>query len=237
MNQYPPPSPRAINPATYGVRPAPALVQQLLIGAFGWMFAGLLLTAGVSFVVSTSAAITQGVVSLWLPLLIGLFALAMVIQAAINRVSPLVSLLLFFVYAAMMGLTIGVIVQIYTTESVAAAFLSSAGMFGGAAAYGAITKRDLSSIGGIMVMALIGLIVAMVVNFFLQSTQVGWIISIIGVLLFVGLTAWDVQRITTGQYAAMVRSAERASVLAALHLYLDFVNLFLFLLQLFGSRR
>ena len=237
MNQYPPPSPRAFNPATYGVRPAPALVQQLLIGAFGWMFAGLLLTAGVSFVVSTSTAITQGVVSLWLPLLIGLFALAMVIQAAINRVSPLVSLLLFFVYAAMMGLTIGVIVQIYTTESVAAAFLSSAGMFGGAAAYGAITKRDLSSIGGIMVMALIGLIVAMVVNFFLQSTQVGWIISIIGVLLFVGLTAWDVQRITTGQYAAMVRSAERASVLAALHLYLDFVNLFLFLLQLFGSRR
>ena len=237
MNQYPPPSPRAFNPATYGVRPAPALVQQLLIGAFGWMFAGLLLTAGVSFLVTTSATITQGVVSLWLPLLIGTFVLAMVIQGAINRLSPSVSLLLFFVYAAMMGLTIGVIVQLYTTESVAAAFLSSAGMFGGAAAYGAITKRDLSGIGGILMMALIGLIVAMVVNFFLQSTQVGWIISIIGVLIFVVLTAWDVQRITTGQYAAMVRSAERASVLAALHLYLDFVNLFLFLLQLFGSRR
>ncbi len=237
MNQYPPPPPRAFNPATYGARPAPALVQQLLVGAFSWMFAGLLLTAGVSYLVSTSTAITQGVMSLWLPLLIGLFALAMVIQGAINRLSPTVSLLLFFAYAAMMGLTIGVIVQLYTTESVAVAFLSSSAMFGAAAAYGAVTKRDISGIGGIMTMALIGLLVAIVVNMFLHSTQVGWIISIVGVLVFVVLTAWDVQRITSGQYAAMVRSAERASVLAALHLYLDFVNLFLFLLQLFGSRR
>jgi FtsH-binding integral membrane protein len=236
VNQYPPP-PRSYNPAVYGVRPAPALVQQLLIGAFGWMFAGLLLTAGVSFLVATSPAITQGVMALWLPLLIGLFALAMAIQMVINRVSPTVSLVLFFVYAAMMGLTIGVIVQLYTASSVATAFLSSSAMFGGAAAYGAVTKRDLSGIGGIMVMALFGLIAAIVVNLFLQSSQFAWIISIIGVLVFVVLTAWDVQRITSGQYAAMVKSAERASVLAALHLYLDFVNLFLFLLELFGGRR
>jgi FtsH-binding integral membrane protein len=233
VNSYQPPA----SPAQLGVRPAPALVQQLLVGAFGWMFAGLLLTAGVSYLVSTSTAITEGVITVWLPLLIGQLVLAIVIQGAINRLSPMVSLVLFFIYAATMGLTIGVIVQLYTTESVAAAFLSSSAMFGGAAFYGAVTKRDLTGIGGIVVMSLIGLIVASVVNIFLQSTQMGWIISIVGVLIFVVLTAWDVQRITTGQYAAMVKSAERASVLAALHLYLDFVNLFLFLLRIFGGSR
>ncbi len=230
MNGYP------ANPARLGVRPAPALVQQLLVGAFGWMFAGLLLTAGVSYIVTTSASLTTTVSNSWLVLLIGQFALAIAIQAVINRVSPMVSLLLFFVYAASMGLTIGVIVQYYTQESVTAAFVSTAAMFGGAAFYGAVTKRDLSGMGGLLVMGLIGIIVASLVNIFLHSSPVGWAISIIGVVIFVGLTAWDVQRIVTGQYAAIVKSAERASVLAALHLYLDAINLFLFLLRIFGGR-
>ena len=231
MNSYP------VNPARLGVRPAPALVQQMLIGEFGWMFAGMLLTAGVSWLVVSSPSLMASVESLWLPLLIGQFILAMAIQGLINRVSPMVSLLLFFVYAASMGLVIGVIVQLYTQESVAAAFLSTAAMFGGASLYGAVTKRDLSKMGGLLVMGLIGLIVASLVNIFLHSSPLGWAISIIGVLIFVGLTAWDVQRIVTGQYAAMVKSAERATVIAALHLYLDAINLFLFLLRIFGSNR
>jgi FtsH-binding integral membrane protein len=234
VNSFPRP---AVNPATYGVRPAPALVQQLLVGAFGWMFAGLLLTAGVSYLTATSPAITGAAVNLWLPLLIGQFALVMVISAGINRLSPIASLALFFVYAATMGLTVGVIVQLYTGESVAGAFLTSSAMFGGAAVYGRVTHRDLARVGSIVFMALIGLIVAMVVNLFLHSTAFGWIISIAGVLIFTVLTAWDVQRIVNGQLAAMVKSAERATVLAALRLYLDFVNLFLFLLSLFGNRR
>jgi uncharacterized protein len=224
-------------PATYGVRPAPALVQQLLVGAFGWMFAGLLLTGGVSYLTVTTAAITQAAVSLWLPLLLGQFVLVMVISAGINRLSPMASLALFFVYAATMGLTIGVIVQLYTGGSVATAFFSSAAMFGAAAVYGRVTSRDLSGIGSIMVMALFGIIIASLLNFLLHSTGLNLLISIAGVAIFAVLTAWDVQRIVNGQLATLVKSAERATVLAALHLYLDFINLFLFMLRLFGDRR
>jgi FtsH-binding integral membrane protein len=110
-------------------------------------------------------------------------------------------------------------------------------MFGGAALYGAVTKRNLASIGSIAFMALIGLIVASVVNLFLGSSTIGWIISLAGVAIFTVLTAWDVQRIQSGQLVAMTGSVEKAAVLGALHLYLDFVNLFLFLLRLFGARR
>jgi hypothetical protein len=224
-------------PTQLGVRPAPALVQQLLLGAFGWMFAGLLLTAGVAFLVATSEALIETVASLWIVLAIGQIALAIGIQAVINRVSPTVSLGLFFVFAATMGLTIGVIVTLYTGESVATAFFSAAAMFGGAAIYGATTKRELAGLGGILSMGLIGLIAAMVVNLFLGASPLGWLISVIGVVLFTVLTAFDVQRITRGDYAAFAGTMERASILAALHLYLNFVNLFLFLLRLMGSGR
>jgi len=225
------------SPAQLGVRPAPALVQQLLVGAFGWMFAGLLLTAGVAYLVATSETLVQAVSSFWLLLVIGQLALVFGIQAALTRVSPTVSLALFFVYAASMGLTIGLIVTLYTGESVAAAFLSASAMFGAAALYGAVTKRDLAGFGGILFMALIGILVASVVNLFLASSMLGWIISLLGVGLFTALTAYDIQRITRGDFAAMTGSMERASIMAALHLYLNFINLFLFLLRLMGGGR
>ncbi len=228
--------PGSLSPSQLGVRPAPALVQQLLIGAFGWMFAGLLLTAGVAYVVTSSVSFMATVESLWLPLLIGQFILAMAIQGAINRVSPTVSLGLFFVYAASMGLTIGVIVSLYTTASVVSAFISAAGMFGAAALFGAVTKRDLSSLGGIAFIGVFGIVIASVVNLFLASSAIGWVISLIGVALFTAITAWDVQKITRGDYAAFAGSKERASIIAALHLYLDFINIFLFMLRLMGSR-
>ncbi len=229
-------------PTQLGVRPAPALVQQLLIGAFGWMFAGLLLSAGVAYFVGSSPQLLATVMQWWLLVIIGQMALGIGIQAAINKVTPTVSLALFFVFAASMGLTIGVIVwsvmqQAGGTQAVASAFLSASAMFGAAAVYGAVTKRDLSSMGGILFMGLIGLLVAMVVNIFLASDAIGWVISILGVGLFTALTAYDVQRITRGEYAAITGSPERASILAALHLYLNFVNLFLFMLRLFGGNR
>ena len=232
-NQY---APNSLSPSQLGVRPAPALVQQLLIGAFGWMFAGLLLTAGVAYLVTTSTGLMATVESLWLPLLIGQFILAMAIQGAINKVSPTVSLGLFFIYAASMGLTIGVIVSLYTSASVVSAFVSASGMFGAAALYGAVTKRDLSSLGGIAFIGVIGIVIASVVNIFLASSAIGWVISLIGVALFTALTAWDVQKITRGDYAAFAGSQERASIIAALHLYLDFINIFLFMLRLLGNR-
>jgi len=223
-------------PSQLGVRPAPALVQQLLVGAFGWMFAGLLLTAGVAYLATTSETLLRSVASIWFLILIGQLVLAIGIQAAINKVSPTISLALFFVYSASMGLTVGLIVSGYTGASVATAFLSAAAMFGAAALYGATTKRELAGIGGILFMALIGIVVASVVNLLLASSAIGWIISLVGVGLFTVLTAYDVQRITRGDYAAFAGTMERASILAALHLYLNFVNLFLFLLRLMGSR-
>ncbi len=233
MNTYP----RPANATTYGARPAPALVQQLLIGAFGWMFAGLALTAGVAFMVTSSASLTSTAEQWILPIIIGQFALAMALGLGINKFTPMVSLLLFFVYAGTMGLTIGVIVQLYTTASVVAAFVSSSAMFAAAAVYGKVTKRDLTKVGSMAFMALIGILVASFINFFLQSSGVNWLISILGVGIFVVLTAWDVQRIANGQLAAIMKSAERATIYAAFQLYLDFINLFLFMLRLFGSRR
>jgi hypothetical protein len=223
-------------PSQLGVRPAPALVQQLLVGAFGWMFAGLLLTAGVAYLVASSPTLLETVGNLWFLIAIGQVVLVFAISGAINRLSPTASLALFFVYAASMGLTIGLIVTLYTGESVAAAFFSASAMFGAAAIYGGVTKRDLTKLGGILFMALIGLLVASVVNIFLVSSAMGWMISIVGVVLFTGLTAYDVQRISRGDFAAVTGSPERGSILAALALYLDFINLFLFMLRLMGSR-
>lgn len=231
MNSYQPAR------ATYGVRPAPALVQQLLIGAFGWMFAGLALTAGVAYLVTSSASLTHTAEQWILPIIIGQLALGMGLGLGINKFAPMVSLLLFFVYAATMGLTIGLIVQMYTAGSVVGAFVSSSAMFAAAAVYGKVTNRDLTKIGSMAFMALIGIIVASFVNIFLGSSQVSWLISIVGVGIFVVLTAWDVQRIANGQLAAVMKSAERATIYAAFQLYLDFINLFLFMLRLFGSRR
>ena len=231
-----------LTPTQLGVRPAPALVQQLLVGAFGWMFAGLLLSAGVAYLVGTNVQLLQTISQWWFLLIIAQFALVMVISAGIRKLSATAALGLFFVYAASMGLTLGVIVWAYLqtpggSTAVASAFLSASAMFGAAAIYGGVTKRDLTKLGGILFMALIGLIVAMIVNIFLGSSQINFVISILGVLIFTGLTAWDVQRISSGQLAAVTGSPEKGAVLAALSLYLDFINLFLFMLRLFGGNR
>ena len=231
-----------LTPSQLGVRPAPALVQQLLVGAFGWMFAGLLLSAGVAYLVGTNVQLLQTISQWWFLLIIAQFALVMVISAGIRKLSATAALGLFFIYAASMGLTLGVIVWAYLqtpggSTAVASAFLSASAMFGAAAIYGGVTKRDLTKLGGILFMALIGLIVAMVVNIFLGSSQINFVISILGVVIFTALTAWDVQRISRGELAAVTGSQEKGAVLAALSLYLDFINLFLFMLRLFGGNR
>jgi FtsH-binding integral membrane protein len=236
----PPPVP--LTPSQLGVRPAPELVQKLLVGAFGWMFAGLLLSAGVAYLVGSSFELYHRVTQFWFLIFIAQIVLSVVIQGAINRLSPTVSLLLFFVFCATMGLTIGVVVaSVMATPggatAVASAFLSAAGMFAGAAIYGGVTKRDLSGMRGILFMGVFGILIAMIVNIFLRSDTLYFVISIIGVVLFTALTAYDVQRITRGDYAAWTKSIERASVIAALHLYLNFINLFLFLLRIFGGSR
>jgi hypothetical protein len=201
------------------------------------MFAGLILTAGVAALVQTNGSLIEFARDNFFLLFIGQLALVFVIGLGIGRLSATVALGLFFVYAASLGLTVGLIVSAYTSTSVATAFLSSAAMFGGAALYGATTKRSLVGLGPILGMALFGLIVAVVVNIFLPTGPLGLLISLVGVVLFTVLTAYDVQRIQTGSLVAAYGSVEKAAVIGALNLYLDFINLFLFLLRLLGSGR
>jgi FtsH-binding integral membrane protein len=224
-------------PSTLGVRPRAELSAGFLSQAFAWMFAGLLLTAGVAFLVQSNERLLSVAAGLFLPAILVELGLVFAISLGITRLPATVALGLFFVYAAVNGLTFGLIFVAYDLGSVAAAFLSASAMFGGAAIYGAVTKRSLASLGGFLTMGLIGLIVALIVNAFIGSTLLGYAVSVAGVVLFTALTAYDVQRIASGDIAVMVGSMERAAVLGALRLYLDFVNLFLMLLRLFGNRR
>jgi FtsH-binding integral membrane protein len=222
-------------PSQVGVRPTAALSAGFLSQAFTWMFAGLLLTAGIAFVVQGQPRITEIASDFFLPAILVEFGVVLGISFLINRMSAVLALGLFFVYAAINGLTIGLIVSLYTQASVATAFVSAAGMFGAAAVYGTVTHRSLANVGGYLRMALFGLIIAMLVNVFLGSPLINYAISLIGVVIFVGLTAFDTQRIARGDLAVATGSMEKGAVMGALVLYLDFINLFLFLLRLFGG--
>jgi len=220
-----------------GVQARPVAAQAaFLTQAFGWMFAGLLLTAGVTVVVQGNERLLEFAAQNFFLLFIAQIALVFVIGLGINRVGATIGLGLFFAYAASLGLTIGLIVSAYTGESVASAFLSAGAMFGGAALYGATTKRSLAGLGGFLSMAVFGLFVAIIVNMFLASSPITFVISIAGVIIFTLLTAYDVQRISAGALVAQYGSVEKAAVIGALHLYLDFINIFLFLLRLLGGR-
>jgi hypothetical protein len=231
------PNPYA-SPSQLGVRPTTALSAGFLSQSFAWMFVGLLLTAAVAWVVQGSPTLINAAAQLYLPVLIAQIILVVAISGAINRLSATAALGLFLVYAALMGVTLSFIFIAYELGSIVGAFVSAAGMFGAAAAYGAITKRSLASIGGYLFMGLIGIIIASLVNLFLvKSAAIDFGISILGVLIFVGLTAYHVQRIAKGDLAAYTGSMEKGAVLGALSLYLDFINIFLFLLRIFGGRR
>jgi hypothetical protein len=223
-------------PYQTGTRPAPEMATSLLSQSFGWMFAGLLLTSAIAYFVSSNARIIETVGEFWFLIFFGQLGLAIGIQGLIRRINATVALSLFFVFAATMGFTVGVIVSFYKLPSVITSFFSAAAMFGAAAIYGYTTKRSLTGLGGFLFMGVIGLIVASIVNVFLGSSTIGWVIALIGVIIFTVITAYDVQRIKYGDYITATGSIEKASVLGALHLYINFVNIFLFLLRLFGSR-
>ena len=233
-----------------GVIESSAPREGFLTGSFVWMFVGVLLSAISAVFVMSSPSLLATVTDYWLFLLIGQFGLVMGIMFLIRRISPVVALGLFFAYALLMGLVLGVIVFNFTYDptapgnisasgmsGVVSAFLGAAAIFGGAAVYGYATKRDLTSIGGILVMGLLGLIVVMVVQlfFFAESSMMNLAIGVIGVLIFTGLTAWDVQRLKNGAMPNI--NKDSATVMGALMLYLDFINLFLFMLRIFGGSR
>ncbi len=210
---------------------------------YGWMCAGLLLTAVVAKYVLSSKALLMAIVgnqALFLGLIFGELGLVMAISWGINRISAMTATLLFLLYSALTGMTIAVILLLYTSSSVASTFFITSSTFGVLAVYGHVTKTDLTSVGNICFMALIGMIIASVVNIFLGSAAIYWITTFIGVAVFVGLTAYDAQKIKNmGAATAGLGDDEtqKYAIMGPLALYLDFINLFLLLLRLFGKRR
>ncbi len=206
---------------------------------FGKMFLGILVTAFVSLGIASSPAILGAVFSsraIFFGLIIAQFALVIWLSAGINKMSAGTASLLFYLYSAITGVTLTPIFLAFTGDSIIKTFFITAGTFGAMAAYGYITKKDLSKMGSILFMALIGLILVSLVNLFLSSPALTWGISAAGVLIFVGLTAWDVQQIKQMAYATSEQNVGKLAAIGALTLYLDFINLFLYLLRIFGNR-
>lgn len=197
---------------------------------YAWMTLGLLLTAFVSSYVATNYSSLMFVLDNYYALIIVELIFVFAIAKGVTKFSSSVSSLLFLIYSALNGLTLSVIFLAFTKESIATTFFITAGMFGAMSLYGYVTKKDLSKFGSILFMALIGLILASIVNIFLQSSGLYWVISFAGVLIFVGLTAFDTQRIKNDPYY------QQYPLAGALKLYLDFINMFIFLLRIFGSR-
>ena len=237
--QYPPGG--YASPEQLGVRPVAALSTRFLIDAFTWMFLALLLSAGVAWFVQRDTNLVASAMDMRMPLFIGQIGLGLGVQMGIRRLPATLALGLFFVYAALMGVTIGVWVWFYAGYSqnptaVVQAFVAAAAAFGGAALYGVVTKRSLASIGSFLFMAAWGLFFAFIVNgLLLKSSTMDLVLSAAGVLIFTALAAWTTQRITNGEFAAMTGSREKASVYGAMLLYIEFINIFLMLLRIFGG--
>lgn len=215
----------------------PALMRKVYV----WMTLALAITGLAAWlVVSSPALLTTLYSSKWImwALIIGELGLVIAISGAINRLSLTTATLLFVAYSIVNGLVFSSVFLVYSMASIAKVFFITAGTFGAMAFFGYTTKKDLSGLGRILFMALIGIIIATVVNLFLRSSGLDLILSYVGVAIFVGLTAWDSQKIK--QMLLMApdagESAQKLALLGALTLYLDFINMFLYLLRIFGNR-
>ena len=215
----------------------PVLMRKVYV----WMTLALALTGFTAYGVATSPGIITALYSnsilLW-GLVIAEFAIVFGVSAAINRLSLTTATLLFVLYSVINGALFSSIFLLYTMSSIASVFFITAGTFGVMALVGYTTKKDLSSMGKILFMALIGIIIATIVNIFLKSSGLEMIVSYLGVLIFVGLTAYDTQKIKNMLLMAPDASeaSQKIALLGALNLYLDFINLFIYLLRIFGRR-
>jgi len=215
----------------------PVLMRKVYV----WMTLALVITGATAYGVATSPGIQMALFSnqlLFWGLVIAEFALVIGISAAINRLSLTTATLMFILYSVINGAMLSSIFLIYTMSSIASVFFITAGTFGVMALIGYTTKKDLTSMGKILFMALIGIIIATIVNIFLKSSGLQMIVSYLGVLIFVGLTAYDSQKIKNMLQMAPDASeaSQKLALLGALTLYLDFVNLFIYLLRIFGRR-
>ena len=215
-------------------------VTAFLRKVYGWMCVGLGVTAVVALGVASSPTLVQAIFAnriLFFGLFIAELGLVFYLSARVNKLAPATAAGLFLLYSALNGATLSMILLAYTGTSIATTFLVTAGMFGALALYGTTTKRSLAGVGQFAFMGLIGLILASLVGMFLHSAGLQFAISIIGVIVFTGLTAWDAQRLKAMAVAVPEGQSGSYAVVGALALYLDFINLFLFLLRIFGASR
>jgi len=215
-------------------------VTAFLRKVYGWMFVGLGITASVAYFVATTPGLVKAIYSnpiLFFGLIIAELGLVLFLSARVAKLSPSTAAGLFVGYSALNGATLSIILLAYTSQSIASTFVVTAGMFGALAVFGTVTKRSLAGVGQFAMMGLIGVILASLIGMFWHSSGLQFGISIVGVIVFTALTAWDAQRLK--QWATATPDGQMGSyaVVGALSLYLDFINLFLFMLRFLGNRR
>lgn len=229
MQTYPMPQPQARTQE---------LVRTFMARTYSWMAAGLALTAGIAFLTAQNEAFAYQVMQYRMPLLLVQLGLVFGLSLFADRLNSAVAGMLFIAYAALTGLTFSALLFAYSPAAVISAFATTAGTFAAMSVVGYVIKKDLSAMGRFFLFALIGLIIAMIVNIFVASSALTFGISVIGVLLFAGLTAYDTQMLRNMALSGIEgEQAERAAINGALRLYLDFINMFLFILRLFGGSR
>jgi uncharacterized protein len=222
---------------------SPASTEQVglfLRSVYGWMCAGLAITALTAWLVASSPALAIAVVRnpvLSWGLIIAELGIVFYLSARVQRMAPSTASMLFTLFSALTGVTLSFVLLAYTGQSVASTFVVTAGMFGGLALYGTVTHRSLQGMGQFLFMGLIGVILASVVGIFWHSPALQFVISFIGVIVFTGLTAYDAQRLRNMALSLPDGQTETYAIVGALALYLDFINLFLFLLRFMGNRR
>jgi FtsH-binding integral membrane protein len=237
---YPPQAPLLYNNQTAEMQAG--IQRSFITRVYAWMTAGLVITALTAFMTLSLPGLLEAILSnmiVFFGLLIGELVMVIVLTRAINSLSPTMAGLLFAAYAVLNGVTLSLVMLVYTESSVAVTFGVTACTFGIMTLFGYTTQRDLTKLGSLLIMGLVGIILASLVNLFLNLPAIYWIVTFVGILIFVGLIAYDTQKL---KRMAVTASADgnvmqKTSILGALALYLDFINLFLLLLRLFGRRR
>jgi len=232
---------RLTNPVILPAEQAEEFQRAFLVKVYGWMMAGLLVTSILALLTVQTPALLELVFSnriVFFGLIIAQLGLVIWLSARVEHMSAVTATSVFLGYSALTGLTLSMIFLAYTEASLASTFFVTAGTFGIMSAYGYFTKRDLTGLGSFLMMGLIGIVLASLVNMFFQNSMVYWITTYIGILIFVGLTAYDTQKIKAMALSlAEGEAAQKGAIIGALRLYLDFINLFLLLLRVMGSRR
>jgi FtsH-binding integral membrane protein len=216
------------------------IVAAFLRGVYGWMCGGLAITAATAWLVAGSPAIVTTIVTnqfLFWGLALAQLGIVFTLSARVDRMSGSTASALFIIYSALTGVTLSFVLLLYTGQSVATTFVVAGGMFGALALYGTVTRRNLSGFGQFLFMGVIGLLLASVVGMFWHNDGLQFMISLVGVLVFAGLTVYDAQRLKDMALATNIGSTSASTIVGALALYLDFINLFLFLLRFMGNRR